>query len=50
MGRKQDINTGAGTAALVVAAIGGFAAGSFFVGIVIFVVVVGILSVLKVIR
>ena len=50
MGRKQDMNTGAGAACLVVGAIVGFATQSFWGGVIAFVVLVGILSVMRIIR
>lgn len=50
MGRKQDINIGAAAACLVVAAIVGFAMQSFWGGVIAFVVLVGILSAMRIIR
>ena len=50
MGRKQDINTGAGAACLVVSCIVGFSVPSFWAGFAAFVVLIGILSVLRIIR
>ena len=50
MGKKQDVNAGAGAAALVVAVIVGLGTASFWGGVVAFVVLVGILSALKIVR
>lgn len=50
MARKQDINTGAMAACFVVAVIAGFANGSFWGGVIAFVVLAGILGAMKVIR
>jgi hypothetical protein len=50
VGRKQDINTGAGAACLVVAAIVGFATQSFWGGVIAFVALTGILSAMRIIR
>ena len=50
MGRKQDINTGASAASLVVAIIIGVLAQSFWAGLVTFFILVTILSALRIIR
>lgn len=50
MGRKQDINTGAGAACFVVAVIVGLATQSFWGGVIAFVVLAGILGGLRIIR
>ena len=50
MGRRQDINTGASAACLVLAVIVGLATQSFLAGLVTFFVFGGILSLLKIIR
>jgi len=50
MGRKQDINTGASAACLVVAVIVGLATQSFWGGVIAFVLLVGVLAALRIIR
>jgi len=50
MGRKQDINTGASAACLVVAVIVGLATWSFWGGVIAFVVLACILGALRIIR
>lgn len=50
MGRKQDINAGAGAACFVVAVIVGHTMQSFWGGVVVFVVLAGILGALRIIR
>jgi len=50
LGRKQDINTGASAACLVVAVIVGLATQSFWGGLIAFVVLVGVLAGLRIIR
>ncbi len=50
MGRKQDINQGAGMACLVVGGIVGFSSGSFWAGVATFIVLVIILGALKIVR
>jgi hypothetical protein len=50
VGRKQDINTGAGAACLVAAAVVGFATQSVWAGALAFIVLAGILSAMRIIR
>jgi len=50
MGRKQDINTGASAACFVAAAIVGLMMQSLWGGVITFVVLVGLLVVLRIIR